>query len=130
MSFSDMKYSDNSSTLEARVRANPPAHLKGLHGALERYCADSDGENLFRAYSVFESKKKTPRNHKSALINIKRGFGSFTFSPSRSYKLHKKHAKKTADLSAIKSDWKMVGEYLSYALITQILKDKIDEKRK
>ena len=60
-------------------------------------------------------------NHIQAII---RAFKSFNIAPSNSYERYMAVLKNRSDLEAIRSDWEMVGEDLSFALIDHILKER------
>lgn len=88
-----------------------------LSDALEKYQIDSEIQDLSLVYSKYLAHEKKLERGELGINGVLKSLGTFNLVPSASYENYLSVLDSKSDLEAIRSDWEMVGEDLSLALI-------------
>lgn len=116
VSYLDIKIQDNERPSQALAER--------LSDALKKYQFDSEIEKLNIAYSGHLDREKLLKSSRLNSRALAKAFGTFNIAPSGSYKHYMSTLANKSDLEAIHSDWKMVGEDLSFAVIKNLIESR------
>ena len=100
---------------------SPPRLSERLSDALKKYKIDSELQNLRSAYSQHLAREEELKNIRVNTPSIIKSLGTLNIAPTNSYNRYLAVLKNQSDYDAILSDWKMVGEDLSFAYIKSLL---------
>ena len=95
-----------------------------LSDALKKYQIDSEIRNLSVAYSHHLAHEEMLKINKLNIQGMIKAFGTFNLAPSGSYERYLSVLKNKSDFEAVQSDWKMVGEDLSFASIKHLIESR------
>lgn len=110
--------------LDAHTNSTRHAVSERLIDALRKYESDSDVASLRRTFLRYQTHQEELKKPVPMMRAILHAFGSFNIAPANSYKRYMSALKYQSDADAIKADWEMVGEDLSYAFIQHIIAER------
>ena len=95
-----------------------------LSNALRKYQLNSEIQGLNVAYSHHLAHEEMLKINKLNIQGLIKAFGTFNIAPSGSYEHYLSVINNKSDLEAVHSDWKMVGEDLSFASIKYLIENR------
>jgi len=105
-----------------KSRKTSPQSIAGrLHSALRKYQIDHELQDLRTTYSQHLAKEQFRKGYKVDVEHVIKAFESFNLAPSCSYERYMSVVKNRSDVEALRSDWKVVGEDLSYAAMKHLI---------